>query len=190
MQSILFRILILSLWSLTALHLLSLEDPEVTALGASRSGENVAYVLRDHGVRRQALWLRTKEGDKQLLSWEDLKKINYLYNAAVGNLQWSPSERYISFDVWDGDVEVVSSLYDVETGKVEILHPKEGNGYHATWHPREDWVFFKAGRDEGQQDPTLYWYDLRTGKKGSVYLAPGVQHFQPTEAALARISHE
>jgi len=111
----------IALATLAPLTANGVEDPEISAIRTSPSGRYIAYVLKGAGVRRQALWLSSQGEARQVLSWEELKKIKYLYTAAVGNLAWSPSEQYLSFDVWDGDVELVSSVYDVESGTVEIL---------------------------------------------------------------------
>jgi dipeptidyl aminopeptidase/acylaminoacyl peptidase len=174
----------IALATLAPLTANGVEDPEISAIRTSPSGRYIAYVLKGAGVRRQALWLSSQGEARQVLSWEELKKIKYLYTAAVGNLAWSPSEQYLSFDVWDGDVELVSSVYDVESGTVEILKAAEGNAYHAAWHPREEIIFFKGGKDSLQNDSTIYRYEVRTRAKSKICLPPGAKQFQPTEAGL------
>lgn len=159
------------------------EELEIAGFVASPSGEYVAYAKEAPG-QVQSLWLRTRDGDRLLLAHEQLKKIHFAYSSTLHNMHWSPSERYLSFDIWDGDVNAKSVIYDLETSQTEPLTADEGNGYNAKWHPEVDVLFFKAGFDELQSDPTIYRYELSSGKKTKVHLQPGVGHHEPTKRGL------
>ena len=168
--------------------------PEVIKFAASPSGSYVAYVAKGEtreGAVRQEVWLKDQEGkERRLFSSDQLEGINYAYASRVTALAWSPSERFLSVSVSDGDVSVRTAVYDLRKDQWQVLvpnrDPKDPNvqdSWDAQWHPSQDVLFFRAN-DSLSDYVVLYRYDARKQTKAKTHLEGGLREYQPVRAGL------
>ena len=151
----------------------------IEQFAASRTGKYTAYVVEETGENkehRQQVWLRIRgEKDRLLLSADQLKKICYAYASTVSDLSWSPSERFLSVGVYDGDVGIDTAVFDLRSNSYVVPRVEEGYKYNSQWHPSKDLLFFQAGDDPSGKDPTIYRYDPTSQRKNKTRVAREVQ---------------
>lgn len=194
---------LLLMWFPTAASPAVPTHENIELLAASAQGDRVALVTQEvvEKERQQQVWLKSgDEPERVILTYKQLKGINYAYTARVVKLLWSPSGRFLAISVHDGDVSIVSAVYDAAEAKHQILdrdilepglkseHPSVQDSSDAQWHPTEDILFFRA-EEVSRSNHVLYRYDPSSKTAQSVHLRLSIRGYQPTANGLVLLVH-
>ncbi len=168
----------------------------IEMVSVSPSGSRLAYVVQElleNGEVRQEIELHTSnQQDRVLITWKELESVNSAYGARVIRMDWSPSERFLSFSVHDNDVLVISVVYDLENGRGDTLEPDqahENGSCCALWHPSKDLLFFRADNETGAA-ASFYSYDPVMRKKYRARVTERVLGYHPVKDGLSLVVKE